>query len=444
MSEKFDWGIRATWALPMQNSVQTQNDYFLGINNNLITFSGHYNESLKKKSRKFIDAKGKVLLPGLINAHTHLPMTLFRGLEDDVPLNVWLFEKIFPLEKKFVSPNFVKTGVELAALECIRFGTTTVSDMYFFNMSGIQAWQKAGLRGVFGQPMMDFPLPEDAKLGTDHFQKFDSLKKKFSKSDTIEIALAPHAPYTCGDDLLKKVAEKARQTNALIHIHVSEATSEEPESQKQYGTSQIQRLERLGILGPRTICAHAVHLSPEDIQILKQTNTAVVHNPDSNAKLGSGIAPIKKYLAEGIRIALGTDGSASANDLSLFGAMDLAAKLQKIGNLESTALLACDALWMATHGGAKALGLDHLIGSLEVGKRADFILVDFDFAHLQPVHSITSHLVYSTQGLEVDTVFCNGVALLRDKKYTKLKTAPIFKKAEAYRKKIHAFLKAQV
>ena len=441
MNEKFDWGIRASFALPMQGQVKVENDFFLGVNADVITFAGPFKISLQARSKKFIKASGKVLLPGLINGHTHLAMTLFRGLEDDVSLKTWLFERIFPMENKFVDPNFVKVGTELAALECIRFGTTTVADSYFYPQTSALVWDKAGLRGIFSQPMMSFPMPEDKTLGPDRWARFERMLKKFNKHTRIQIGLAPHAPYTCDDTLLKRIASRSRETGALIQIHLAEAAHEVPDSKKKNkGMTPVEHLESLGILGPRTLCAHAIHLSAKDRKILKRTKTPVVHNPDSNFKLGSGVAPITEYLQEGVVVGLGTDGSASNNDLSLFGTMDLATKAQKLVHHDSIAMTASQALWMATMGGARALGLDGAIGSLEVGKQADFILIDFDFPHLQPLYNPISHLVYSTQGLEVDTVFCQGRPLMQKKKFLTLSPAPIFKKAEAYRKKVAAHL----
>jgi 5-methylthioadenosine/S-adenosylhomocysteine deaminase len=437
MSEKFDWGLRARFALPMQGGVHVEEDFFLGIRGTKIAHAGPFKKALQTRSKKFIHAKNKVLLPGLINGHTHLAMTLFRGIEDDVPLKTWLFERIFPLENEFVAPDFVKTGTELAALECIRFGTTTIADMYFYPRTSIQVWEKAGLRGIFGQVFMSFPIPEDKTLGPDRFARFDELHTRYKDHDRITIGLAPHAPYTCDDDLLKSIARKSAETGALVHIHLAEAESEVHESLKKHnGRTPTEHLDKIGFLGPRTLCAHAIHLTEKDRQILKRTGARVVHNPDSNLKLGSGVAPIAEYLREGVPVALGTDGSASNNDLSLFGAMDLATKAQKLTHRDNTAMKAAQALWMATQGGAEALNLGNQIGSLEVGKKADLVLIDLDFPHLQPVSDPISHLVYATQGLEVDTVFCNGRPLLRDKKFLTLKAEPVFKKAEAYRKKI--------
>lgn len=441
MSEKFDWGIRARYALPMRDpEVRTEEDFFIGVKGTRISFAGPFKKSLQARSKKFLDAKGMVVLPGLVNAHTHLAMTLFRGLEDDVPLKTWLFERIFPLEGQFVAPDFIKAGTELAALECIRFGTTTVSDMYFYPETSIRVWEDYGLRGVFGQAFIGFPIPEDKKLGPDRFARFNRLFEKFKDHPRIEIALAPHAPYTCDDELLKAVARRAKETGALIHIHLAEAPHEVPDSVKKHGKTPVEHLNELGVLGPRTLCAHGVHLSESDRRIMKQTGAHVVHNPDSNCKLGSGVAPVAAYLRDGIPVALGTDGSASNNDLSLFGVMDLATKLQKVTHGDSTALTAAQALWMATRGGAEALRMQDRIGSLEEGKEADFILVDLEFPHMQPVYDPVSHLVYSAQGLEVDTVFCAGKPLLRGKKFVGFSASGAYKRAETFRKKISKHL----
>jgi 5-methylthioadenosine/S-adenosylhomocysteine deaminase len=441
MKKPFDIGIKASWVLPMdQNPTQVLTDCFVGIEKNKIVAIEPLSKNHRKLCKKWIDGQGMALIPGLINAHTHLAMTLFRGLEDDTPLKVWLFDRIFPLEAKFVSREFVKTGSELAALECIRFGTTTVADMYYHPAVTMKVWDKIGLRGLFSQPVMDFPLPEDRTLGKDHWGRFLKNLKAYRKHPRLKFALAPHAPYTCGDDVLKKVAQLSSETLCPIHIHLSEAKHEEPESQTRYKKSQVERLFELGVLGPRTICAHSVHLSESDKVLLKQSGASVVHNPDSNLKLSSGVAPVVSYLKHDINVALGTDGSASANDLSLFGAMDLATKVQKLVSQDNTAMVAAQTLWMATRGGAKALGLDDQIGSIETGKEADLVLVDFNFPHLQPVHDPISHLVYSCQGLEVDTVLCAGKILMSGKKILPLKAEPIFKRAKSYQKQMRAFV----
>jgi 5-methylthioadenosine/S-adenosylhomocysteine deaminase len=437
---KFEIGIYAETLLPMSGGkMSVENKRFLGIKGGKIAFVGSYKPAFKKQCKKFIDGTGMVALPGFVNGHTHLPMTLFRGLEDDVPFHVWLFERILPLEGQMVSKAFVKDGTELAALECIRFGVTTVNEMYFYAGETAAVLEKAGLRAIVSQTMADFPLPEDKDLGADKFAIVAGLQKKYRNHSRIEIGFAPHAPYSCGDELLKKVADESG--SAPIHIHVSETAKEVKDSQEKYGISPVERLDKLGVLRPRTICAHCVHLSENDREIFARSGASAVYNPDSNAKLCSGIAPVADYIKRGIPVAFGTDGAASNNDLSMFGAMDLGTKMQKLSLGDPLALKAADALLAATYGGARALGLEKVIGSLEEGKSADIVLVDLSHPHLQPVNDPVSHLVYSAQGMEVDTVLCAGKVLLEGGKFRTLKAEPIYKKAAAWRKKIAANLK---
>lgn len=440
MKKKYEIGIYCETLLPMSGGkVSVENKRFLGISGGKIAYSGAYRPALKKQCKKFIDGSGMAVLPGFVNGHTHLPMTLFRGLEDDVPFHVWLFERILPLEGQMVSKSFVKDGTELAALECIRFGVTTVNEMYFYAGETAAVLDKAGLRAIVSQTMADFPLPEDKDLGTDKFALVSALQKKYRNHSRIEAGYGPHAPYSCGDDLLKRVATESK--GAPIHIHVSETKKEVDDSREKYGISPVERLDKLGILRPRTICAHCVHLSESDRETFARSGASAVYNPDSNAKLCSGIAPVADYIRRGIPVAFGTDGAASNNDLSMFGAMDLGTKLQKLAANDPLALKAADALLAATYGGARALGLDGVIGSLEEGKSADIVLIDLSHPHLQPVNDPISHLVYSAQGMEVDTVLCEGRLLLEKKKFRTLKEAPIYKKAATWRKKIAANLK---
>lgn len=434
---KFDIGIRADWAVTMAGGkAHVEKNLFFGISKSNIALVSPWKLSLKKSCRKFIYQKNSVALPGFVNGHAHLAMTLFRGIEDDLPLHTWLFERIFPLEKKLVTKNFVKTGTELAALECIRFGVTTVCDMYFYSQESAKVWDKAGLRGTFAQVFASAPLPEDKDLGADKEKLFLSLYKKYEKHPRIRPSVGPHAPYTCSDELLRKTAELSKKYSVPLQIHLSETAEEVQTSKTKLGISPVERLSKLAVLSPHTICAHGVHLDNKDIEIMKKSGASIVYNPDSNAKLASGIAPIPKYLAAKIPVALGTDGSASNNDLSLFGAMDLGTKLQKVHSGTTTAMTAKQALYMATLGGAKAIGLGDQIGSLEVGKAADLILIDLQFPHLQPLNNLISHLVYSAQGLEVDTVFCHGKLLMRNKKILSLKPEAIYKKLEIIQHKI--------
>ncbi len=433
-----DLGLRTDWILTVANGeVSPMENHFVGIKKGKIVEVKKFAASDKKRAKKFIDLKNMVLMPGLVNAHTHLPMTIFRGVEDDLPLQVWLFNRIFPLEAALVNAEMVRAGTELAALECIRFGTTLINDMYFYVEDSAKVWEKAGLRGVFGQAFMDFPIPEDKDFKVSREERFLALQKKFKKSDLIEIGLAPHAPYTCGDAVLKDVARIAKATNSKIQIHLAETAFEVKESKEKFGKSPTARLAELGILTEKTTCAHSIHLDDSDMALLAKHKSSIVYNPDSNAKLASGVCPINGYKKHGVTVALGTDGSASNNDLSMFGAMDIGGKLQKLFSGDSTAVTGADMIKMATWGGAHALGAGDRLGSLEVGKQADMIAVDMSFPHLQPLNGVTSHLAYSANGLEVDTVICNGQVLLRNKKFTKLKPEAVFKKADKYRQKIN-------
>lgn len=427
-SHSFDVGIKTDWLLTLKDgSVQPLRNYFVGIRQEKIVAVRPVKKTDAKSCRQWIEKENSVLIPGLINAHTHLAMTLFRGVEDDVPLKTWLFDRILPLEASLVNAEFVKTGSELAARECLRFGTTTVNDMYFFPGETAKVWDHVGLRGVFAQCLASFPIPEDRFLGEDRFARFHALRERYQDHSRIQISLAPHAPYSCNNQLLSAVAEVRKKQDCLLHIHVSEASNEVPDSLRKYQKNPVERLKSLGVLSEKTVAAHSVHLNESDIEIYRQTGTSPIYNPDSNTKLASGTAPIRAYLQAKIPVALGTDGSASANDLSLFGAMDVGCKIQKLVNQNATAMTAAEALRMATLDGARALSLDHLIGSIEVGKLADLVLVDLNFPHLQPVHDVTSQLVYAAQGLEVDTVLCHGRVLLKNKQFTdvKLRKLPI-------------------
>jgi 5-methylthioadenosine/S-adenosylhomocysteine deaminase len=440
--KKFDLGVYAETLLPMrEGAVQLESKRFIGVRGGEIVEVSDWKASRKKECKKFIDGSGKLCLPGFVNGHTHLAMTLFRGLEDDVAFHVWLFERILPLEAAMVSREFVRDGAELAALECIRFGVTTVNEMYFFTSETAKTLDRAGLRAIVSQAMAKFPLPEDKELGSDKFALFHAARKQFAKYSRIEIGLGPHAPYSCGDELLLKVAETARATGAPIHIHLSETAREVEESFKEYGMSPVQRLAKLGVLGKRVICAHCVHLDAKDRELFAASGASAVYNPDSNAKLGSGIAPVSDYLRRNIPVALGTDGAASNNSLSILAAMNLGTKLQKLAAGDNIAMVAAEALRAATFGGAEALGLTN-VGSLEPGKRADFILMDLNQAHLKPRHDLVSHLVYSASGLEVSTTVCDGRVLFHEGKFLTLDEKKIYKKADLWGKKIQKRLEA--
>jgi len=434
-------GIRAKYLLPMTEMGLTLEDAFIGIENDKIAKVTKFLNRYKTQCKKFLNLSDHIILPGLINTHTHLAMTQFRGIEDNLNLQKWLFEKIFPLEEKFVSKSFVKLGTQLAAFECIRFGTTTIADMYFYPEESLKVWDQMGLRGLFGQPVISFPSPE-SKDGNNSplFLKFETLFKKYKNHTRLQVALAPHAPYTCNPQLLNQVKEAQEKWDCYVHTHLAETSTEVQEIQSRFGRSPTEHLNAYGLLGPKTLCAHVVHTSKKDQELLKQTQTNVIHNPDSNFKLGSGIAPITEYIQQGITVCLGTDGSASNNDLCLFGAMDLMAKGQKVNAKDISSFSTWMAIWSATRSGARALGFENSLGQIKEGFQADLIAVDTRFAHMHPISDPASHLVFSTQGLEVDTTIVEGKILLQNKKFTHKGFNSVLKAVQKQRFQVVKFL----
>jgi 5-methylthioadenosine/S-adenosylhomocysteine deaminase len=377
-----------------------------------------------------INASGSVVIPGLINTHTHAPMVLYRGLADDLPLQDWLTKYIFPAEAKTVSREMVRVGTRLAAAEMIESGTTTYADMYYFEEEIARATKAAGLRGVLGQTIIQFPVA-DAKTPGEGLARTEAFIKEFAHDDLITPAVAPHAPYTNDAKTLQAARALATKYGVPLIIHLAETSVEVKDSQAAHGgLSPVAYLDSIGFFGPRTLAAHVVWTSPQDVTILKNRQVAVSHNPESNMKLASGVAPIPAYLAAGITVGLGTDGAASNNDLDMFGAMREAAFLHKVHTGDPRAIPAATALEMATIGGARALGLDRRIGSLETGKRADVVVVSMTSARQTPLYDPISHLVYATHGDDVRTVIVNGRVLMRDRKLTTLNEAAVIADAK--------------
>jgi 5-methylthioadenosine/S-adenosylhomocysteine deaminase len=363
-----------------------------------------------------IDATGQVVLPGLINTHTHAPMVLYRGLADDLALMEWLQKYIFPAEAKTVSPEFVRVGTNLAALEMIQSGTTTYVDMYYFEEEIGRATRAAGLRAVLGQTIIQFPVP-DAKTPEQGLARASAFVKEFANDDLITPAFAPHAMYTLDAAMLKSIRAAATAATAPLIIHLAETRDEVGIARKQHGTSPVAYLESLGMWSASpTLAAHAVHVSPADIAILARRRVGVSHNPESNMKLASGTAPVPAMRTARIAVGLGTDGAASNNDLDMFEAMRQASFLHKLQSGDPRVLPARTALEMATIEGARALGLDKTIGSLTPGKRADLIVVSMAAARQTPMYDPVSHLVYTTRGDDVRTTIVNGRVLMRDRK----------------------------
>ena len=363
--------------------------------------------------RGTIDATGQIVLPGLINTHTHAPMVLYRGLADDLALMEWLQKYIFPAEAKTVSPAFVRTGTRLAALEMIQSGTTTYADMYYFEEEIAAVTKAAGLRGVLGQTVIQFPVA-DAKTPAEALARAEAFIVKYKGDDLIVPAVAPHALYTNDQATLVATRDLAVKHGVPLLIHLAETEDEVKAAREKGGMSPTGYLESFGFwTGARTLAAHGVWVSPDDITTLVRRGVGVSHNPESNMKLASGTAPVPGYLAAGAALGLGTDGAASNNDLDMFEAMRQASFLAKHASRDPRAVPAATALEMATIGGARALGMDKEIGSLEAGKRADIILVRMGEARQTPLYDPVSHLVYTTRGDDVDTTIVNGKILMR-------------------------------
>ena len=382
-----------------------------------------------------VDATGHIVMPGLINTHTHAPMVLYRGLADDLALMEWLQKYIFPAEAKTVTPEFVRVGTRLAALEMIQSGTTAYADMYYFEEEIARATKEAGLRGVLGQTIIEFPVA-DAKTPAEGLARAEAFLTAWSGDELIVPAIAPHAMYTLDAANLKSARTIADRHRAPVLIHLAETRDEVALSRKRHNATPVAFLESIGFFGPRTVAAHGVHLSPDDIRTLARRKVAVSHNPESNMKLASGTAPVVAMHRDGVTVGLGTDGAASNNDLDMFEAMRQAALLHKLETGDPRAIPARTALQMATIDGARTLGLDRLIGSLEAGKRADVLIVSTAAARQTPMYDPLSHLVYVTRGDDVRTTIVNGRVLMRDRRVETMDERTVLREAAAWAAKV--------
>jgi 5-methylthioadenosine/S-adenosylhomocysteine deaminase len=389
------------------------------------------------RGRDTIDAAGGVIMPGLINTHTHAPMVLFRGLADDLALMDWLQKYIFPAEAKTVTPEFVRAGTRLAALEMIESGTTAYADMYYFEEEIGRTTRAAGLRGILGQTIIQFPVP-DAKTPAEGLARTERFAREFAGDELITAAVAPHAMYTLDADTLKACRALADRLRIPVIIHLAETKDEIKTAAEKYRATPVAFLESLAFWGPRTLAAHGVHLTPADVATLASRGVGVAHNPESNMKLASGIAPVEDMRKAGVAVGLGTDGAASNNDLDMFEAMRQAAFLHKLKDGDPRAVSASVALEMGTIGGARALGMDKEIGSLEPGKRADLLIVSMSSTRQTPMYDPVSHLVYVTRGDDVRTTIVNGKVLMRDRKTLTLDAPQVLADARAFAAKVRA------
>ena len=392
------------------------------------------------RAAETIEAWGSVIMPGLINTHTHAPMVMYRGLADDLALMEWLQKYIFPAEAKTVSPEFVRAGTRLAALEMIQSGTTTYADMYYFEEEIARETKAAGLRGVLGQTIIQFPVA-DAKTPAEGLARAEAFIKAFKDDPLITPAVAPHAMYTLDGPTLLACRDLAKRYHVPTIIHLAETQAEAKTAQERFKTSPVEYLESLGFLGPGVLAAHAVWVSDPEVATLKARGVGVSHNPESNMKLASGTAPVPQYLAAGVAIGLGTDGAASNNDLDMFEAMRTASFLHKLTTRDPRVVGARAVLEMATIGGARALGMERRIGSLEPGKRADVIVVNMSTARQTPMYDPVSHLVYATRGDDVQAMVVNGKVLMRGRRVLTLDEPAILAEARAIAEKVRLAVK---
>jgi 5-methylthioadenosine/S-adenosylhomocysteine deaminase len=404
--------------ITMNAGMEIVEDSFVGIKDGLIVAVGQNKNSghTAFQTKEKINASGCIVMPGLVNTHTHLPMVCFRGMADDLPLMEWLNNHIFPAEKRFVNKKMVYDGASLAMAEMILSGTTTFCDGYFFEDAIAEAISAAGMRAIVSQGFADFIMPDKSS-----FEKMMAAAKRFvhrwqSHAPMITPAYFCHSPYTCSPATLARVKEAARYSGILYLIHLLENKDEIDMILNRYGKRPVQHLLDLGVLDGQTVAVHCNWLDKEDITVFAERGVKVSHNPESSMKLAAGVAPVPEMLQHDITIGIGTDGCASNNDMDMFREMDMAAKIHKVTLLDPTVMSAETVLKMATIGGAKTLGLDKFIGSVETGKKADIILVDMNQPHLTPLYNCYSQLVYAARGADVKTSIINGKIVMKDRK----------------------------
>ena len=432
--KKFDYAIHAGQLLQCTESeTRCLENVLVGIEGDKITFIGEQS-SISWEAENTIDAREKIVLPGLINAHSHLPMNLLRGLSDDLPLERWLHECILPTEARLVNEEFCRLGTQLALMESLRLGSTCVYDMYYFNDVIADEVDRAGFRGIIGETYLSFPAPDTRDNPGNDRKIVARLAEKYSHHPRVRPMIAPHSPYACTDEKLKEAIEDAKNFNLPIGIHVCETKTEVKGSFDNFSKSPVQRLYDIGLMDLECIFAHGVHISEEEMELVAQKDVSVIYNAESNMKLGSGIAPVRRFLDKGITVGLGTDGCASNNDLNMYKEMDVATKLQKVGLEDNVAMTAKDTFRLATHSGARALGMPQT-GSLEVGKQADLVIFNPDQEWLIPYHDPFSAIVYSSTGTEVEYSFIDGQLLYEKGDYKKLDVEKLKAELKAYMKK---------
>jgi len=428
--------LHARWILPVSDSAPLLHDHCIVIDDGRISdilpgsmVNEHYSANIEKTYAQHM------LMPGLINAHTHSPMSLFRGIADDLPLEDWLHNHIWPAEAKWVSEEFVHDGTRLAIAEMLRSGTTCFNDMYFFPEVTARLARDIGIRACIGLIAIDFPSAW-AGNADEYIDKGLELRDHFRSDSLIHTPFAPHAPFSVSDEPLKRIRVLADEMDLPIHIHLHETADEIEQSLKQYGMRPLQRLNQLGLVSPNLMAVHLTQVKDDEIALLAESGSHVVHCPESNLKLASGFCPVSKLMEAGVNVALGTDSSASNNDLNMLGEMRTASLLAKGVSQNASALSAMQTVRMATINGAKALGLDQDTGSLQVGKYADIIAIDFSSLEMNPVYDPVANLVYSSSREQVSDVWVAGKHLLKDRQLTTLDEQEIMQKSQQWNAKI--------
>jgi 5-methylthioadenosine/S-adenosylhomocysteine deaminase len=433
----FDLMLFPTWLVPVEPAGVVLTDHALGIRDGKIALIAPSSQARNLPALETRELGGMLLAPGLVNAHGHAAMTLFRGLADDLPLMSWLQDHIWPAEAKWVNEDFVRDGTELAIAEQLQSGITCFSDMYFFPEVASQLVHKYGVRAQITIPVLDFPIP-GARDSNEALRKGVALFDDLKHHPRVSIAFGPHAPYSVGDDKLEAIRVLVAEMDAGIHMHVHETAHEVEEALRKQGERPLARLGRLQLLGPRFQAVHMTQINDEDLALLVEHNCSVIHCPESNLKLASGFCPVERLWEAGVNVAIGTDGAASNNDLDLLGETRTAALLAKAVAGSATALDAHRALRMATLNGARALGLDCQIGSLEVGKFADMIAIDLSRLAQQPVYDPVSQLIYSTGRDCVRHAWVGGKQLLDNGKLTRMDEQRLIATAQQWGRKIGA------
>jgi 5-methylthioadenosine/S-adenosylhomocysteine deaminase len=440
-----DWILTNAHILTMDGDLNQFEVGALAVKGDSIVDLGPSQEVLSRvDAAQVIDCGGKILMPGLINAHTHVPMTLLRGLADDLRLDVWLLGYMMPVEREFVSPDFVRLGTQIACAEMIRSGVTAFADMYYFEEDVAKATAEAGMRAVCGQTVLKFPSP-DAESFEEALALARDFIQRWKGHPLIVPSIAPHAPYTCTPEILRSAAALAVEFDVPLHIHISETAQEVENMRRDQGMPVVPYVKKQNLLDAKVLAAHCVHIDEGEMRSLMHAGAGVAHNPSSNLKLASGFAPVSKMVEIGLHVGIGTDGPASNNDLDMFEEVRLAAFLAKSASNDPTVIPAQTALLMATRIGAQALHIGHLTGSLETGKRADLILIDINPLHNTPrfrrdANAPYAQIVYAAKSSDVSDVMVNGQWLMRTKQLLTLDEAQMVQAGQEYARKIDAFL----